>query len=621
MDYKIMIFSSPGCLYDESDFVDIKKYKEVDLIKISKLKNLGTLDITQLLKAIYNGFDGIFVIIKGKVESNKFLSEFDIFNKPIEEVNRILGRRGLGDQRLKLFKYDGTSKLKLNDAFNNFLTKLIHLGPNPINTGIRKMQVKTHHNYNFNNISVKKLLYASYKASYNVHYRALFKAKENILKLGKYNESELNYLLNSIFEAETARKYILEELKGYNPLTFEEILDLFEFTEDNVIRDIFYLKEQGYLEELVEELPLNRLIHKYKVKDIIDIFKENCFRSVAIIHDNNVCYNCGLCSSICPTSSIELSKDYLYIDEGLCVNCGLCYSVCPQSFSIKDLYKLMKKPDDNLKYSKELGFYRNIFSARTLKYGIRKVGQDGGIATSLLYYLLNKNLVDAVVTIIHSKNNWKPEVGIIEKELDLYKTAGTTYAHSPILLALEKTKKYKKIALVSLPCKLKALTKGELFPVKLPFLKNIKYKIGLFCKASFPYEKLLQLFSDKFSVDIYEIVKMDINQGKFVVTIESGEIFSVPLKECDFYGSDFCIYCNDFTAEFADISLGSIGSELGWSSVITRTEKGEEIFNGAIKQGLIEIKSYADESPIQLKIKKLAEIKQESSIPIELNII
>ena len=36
------------------------------------------------------------------------------------------------------------------------------------------------------------------------------------------------------------------------------------------------------------------------------------------------------------------------------------------------------------------------------------------------------------------------------------------------------------------------------------------------------------------------------------------------------------------------MSVGSIGSQAGWSSVVTRTEKGEEIYKGAIKAKLIE---------------------------------
>ncbi|MFX1600304.1 MAG: Coenzyme F420 hydrogenase/dehydrogenase, beta subunit C-terminal domain, partial [Promethearchaeota archaeon] len=564
-----MIFSTIGCKYSELNFGSIEKFNEVDSVKISKLENLGTLDVTQLLKAIYSGFDGIFVIIAGKLKTDKFVSEFSSFNKSIEEVNRILVRRGLGNQRVKLFKFDGANQPKLNETFKNFLRKLIHYGPNPINSGIQKKNIKSYYNYSFEYLPIEKLLYASYKASYNFHYRSLFKAKENILKSGKYNESELTYLLDSIFEAETARKYILEELKRYKPLTLEEIINLFDFPEKNIIRDIFYLKEQGYLEEIYEEISDNKLNHiksltprefcyKYRIKEIKKSYMENYFKSVSIVQDNKVCCHCGLCMSICPVDCIKLTTDYLYNDEGICINCGLCYSVCPQSFSIENLNKFIKKTDTSLKYSDELGYYRDIFSARTLKYTIKKVGQNGGIVTSLLYYLFFKNLVDAVVTIEHSKKYWKPKISIIEKAEDLYKTAGSTYAHSPILLVLDKIKKYQKIAIVALPCKIKALAKGELFPVKLPFLNNIKYKIGLFCKESFPYEKILGLFSDKFSVTVDEIVKMDITSGKFVITLESGEIFSHPLEDCDLYGSDFCNYCNDFTAELADISVGSI---------------------------------------------------------------
>ncbi|MHA2392257.1 MAG: Coenzyme F420 hydrogenase/dehydrogenase, beta subunit C-terminal domain, partial [Promethearchaeota archaeon] len=396
--------------------------------------------------------------------------------------------------------------------------------------------------------------------------------------------------------------------------------DFFDSSEKKVIRDLFILKDQGYIKENVEEITENRLIYKYQIKDIDDSFKENYFKSISIVRDNNLCCECGLCSSVCPVDCINLIKNDLFIDEVNCITCGLCFSVCPKSFSFENIQKFIKKSDPSIKYSNGLGYYKNINSARTLKYAIRKVGQDGGIVTSILYYLLNRKLVDAVITIKHSETYWEPKVSIIEKLNDLHKIAGSTYVHAQMLSILDRTRKYNRIAIVALPCKINALSKGELFPVKLPLLNNIKYKIGLFCKVSFPYENLISLFSKKFSVNLDEIVKMDVNQGNFVLTIESGEIFSIPLKECDLYCSDFCNYCNDFTAELADISIGAIGSELGWSSIIIRTKKGEEIFNGAIKDGLIEVKNITDKRPLQVKIKNQAKIKRDSSRPIEFEI-
>lgn len=164
-----MIFSNPGYTNNESTFVDIKKFKGVDSVKIGKMENLGSLDITELLKTIYQGFDGIFIIISGKIERNKFVSKFDSFFKSAEETNHILERRGLGNQRIKTFMFDGTNQKKLSEAFEKFFRRLIHYGQSPINNGIRRVITKPSYNYNFDSISIKKFLYATYKASYNYH--------------------------------------------------------------------------------------------------------------------------------------------------------------------------------------------------------------------------------------------------------------------------------------------------------------------------------------------------------------------------------------------------------------------------------------------------------------------
>ena len=39
----------------------------------------------------------------------------------------------------------------------------------------------------------------------------------------------------------------------------------------------------------------------------------------------------------------------------------------------------------------------------------------------------------------------------------------------------------------------------------------------------------------------------------------------------------------DFTSELSDISVGSVGSEEGWSTIIVRTDKGLELLKNAEK--------------------------------------
>ncbi|MFW9949149.1 MAG: coenzyme F420 hydrogenase/dehydrogenase beta subunit N-terminal domain-containing protein, partial [Candidatus Thorarchaeota archaeon] len=317
--------------------------------------------------------------------------------------------------------------------------------------------LKIDKDFDFKGLQINKLLKATYYASHNFQYRALFKARDDILKIGKYSNEELEMVLNSILDAETARKYIIEELKTSNILKASEIINRFQFPKEEVIRDLYYMKEKGLIEDI--ESNLNDLIFKFKVP--LKEIKENYFNSVNSVYDNNLCCQCGLCSSVCPVNAVNLTKDYLYIDENRCITCGLCYDLCPCSFKMDNLWESLSKMDKSLKYSEGIGYYRNIYSARTLKYSIRKVGQDGGVVTSLLYYLLEKDLVDAIITIKHLENYWEPEVGIIERVDELYKTAGTTYVHFPVLSILHQAKKFERIAVVALPCKMKALSKGE----------------------------------------------------------------------------------------------------------------------------------------------------------------
>jgi coenzyme F420 hydrogenase subunit beta len=486
----------------------------------------------------------------------------------------------------------------------------------------------------FKTISPKELMEATYKASGNFQIRAFYEAKEEVLKTGKYLEEEFYEILDSMVDAETERFLILNQLKGKKSLFLEEIVKIVkDFPNENVIRDVIYLKEQGYIEEQIEtkikkvikkikgeekEVEEKEYFYRYQVRELPDDFIEDFFEPVSIVYDSGVCCQCGWCSSICPVNAIVVSADNLEIDENLCIKCGLCYSVCPRSFSIDQVYKNIKKLDKSLFWSDNIGAYINAYSGSTTKDEIKKVRQDGGIVTSLLEYLLNNKLVDAIVAVQHSKDLWKPEPIIVDNVKDLYKTAGTKYANSPSLNIIDKTKNYERIAFVGVPCMMKAIEKGKLFPSGIRFFKNIKYIIGLFCMESFPYDGIIQLTKEKFDKDIKNLTKMNIDSGKFIINLKSGEEIAIDLKEVKSYARNNCHFCEDLTSDYSDISVGSIGSKGGWSSVITRSKQGEEIYNGAIEAGLIESQSLKDVKPGLGLLERIAGSKRKNCKPIEL---
>jgi coenzyme F420 hydrogenase subunit beta len=468
-------------------------------------------------------------------------------------------------------------------------------------------------NNNFGNISLKELMEATYAASANFQVRAFFEAKDEILKTGKYSENEFYEILDAMIDAETERKIVLEKLHGKNPLFLSEIAaEITQFPAKNVIRDVIYLKEQGYVEEQIEvktkmvtkkikgeekQVEVKEYFYRYQAKELPNDFLESYFEPVSIVFDAGVCCQCGWCSAICPVNAITVDADTLNIDDEICMKCGLCFSVCPRSFSIDQANEAIKKLDKDLNWSDKIGAYFNAYTGSTTNEDIVKVRQDGGVVTTIAEYLLKNKLVDAIVAVQHSKELWKPEPVIIDDVKDLYKTGGTKYANSPSLKIIDQAKKYERIAFIGVPCMMKALGKGMLYPSGLPFFKNIKYKIGLFCMEAFPYDGIVKLAKEKFDKDVNELTKMNIGGGKFIIKIKSGEQLDVPLNDVKSYARHNCHFCEDLTSDYADISVGSIGSQDGWSSVLTRSKEADKLYNEIVKAGLIESQSLKEVKP------------------------
>jgi len=484
----------------------------------------------------------------------------------------------------------------------------------------------------FKGISPKDLMEATYQASGNFQIRAFFEAKDEILKAGKFSENEFYMILDAMVDAETERKLVLERLKGKDPLFLEEIVkEIKDFPADNIIRDVIYLKEQGYVQEHIEiktkmvvkkikgeekEVEVKEYFYRYQIKEQpIEYY----FEPVSIVFNAGVCCQCGWCSSICPVNAIDVTADTLEVDSDICMKCGLCFSVCPRSFSIDQANKSIKNLDKSLTWSDKIGAYINTYTATTTKDEIKEVRQDGGIVTSILEYLLKNKLVDAIVAVKHSKDIWRPEPVIIDDIKDLYETGGTKYANSPSLTIISEAKKYDKIAFVGVPCMMKAIEKGVLFPSGLPFFNNIKYRIGLFCMESFPYSEIIKLTKDKFDKEINQLTKMNIDKGQFIINLKSGEELAVDLKEVQSYARDNCHFCEDLTSDYADISVGSIGSQAGFSSVITRTKDGDKLLNAVVKSGLIETQSLKDVKPGQGLLERIADVKRNKCKAIELH--
>ncbi len=72
---------------------------------------------------------------------------------------------------------------------------------------------------------------------------------------------------------------------------------------------------------------------------------------------------------------------------------------------------------------------------------------------------------------------------------------------------------------------------------------------------------------------------------ELIIHLTDGEVRFIPLDQLDFMKRYACHYCNDYAAEFADLSFGGIGAPEGWTTVMARSPLGRAIMADANGHG------------------------------------
>ena len=163
-----------------------------------------------------------------------------------------------------------------------------------------------------------------------------------------------------------------------------------------------------------------------------------------------------------------------------------------------------------------------------------------------------------------------------------------------------------KIAMVGTPCEIMAASKLQYYTDS-----PIDVKLGLFCMENFSYKYFENLLKE-YDLKMDDIEKFQIDKGFIFLLLKTRETVKIPLSVAKRIIRKNCNICVELTSETSDISIGSIGSDEGWSTLIIRTEKGEEIVKGALEQKFIEAKEFTD-SQFSL-LNRLAENKLSKNL-------
>ena len=316
------------------------------------------------------------------------------------------------------------------------------------------------------------------------------------------------------------------------------------------------------------------------------------------------CMRCGACMRVCCNKLSPIlikqafdkhkAKELMKLDADYCAGCGNCNFVCPARINLRSTMLTYPLQDEEGKTiesyflkgtaDENIGVYSDIFSAKS---GIE--GQDGGVATALLVSGMQKGLFDSAIVVKRTSGYWAEAV-VAQTIDEVMNAKGTKYirVHMMSKLAELIAKGKRKIAIVGTACQVRAARRVQ--QILLSEYPDLELTIiGLFCFEEFNYAKLKAETKRLLGVDLDRAEKTQIRRGKYIVRVDGTE-HSVNVRELKEAVENGCLCCPDFAANYSDISVGSVGSADGYSTVIVRSDVGEKLLakldltKGAVKQ-------------------------------------
>lgn len=321
------------------------------------------------------------------------------------------------------------------------------------------------------------------------------------------------------------------------------------------------------------------------------------------IINNNLCSGCGTCNVVCPKSAITLSFNSIgqllpKINFATCIDCGLCYNYCPSLDKQGVVGQLLQKDGDIY------GNILNVYIGKSLNNYIYKNSQSGGVATEILSYLFESELIEAaIVCRTEYSEEYVSKAVIITNKKDLLRCQKSSYTPVDMVSALNEITNFNSVAFVGTGCHIQGvITLKKNWKSRY---SNIKYLIGLICDRTLCKTSTDILYGNyavgKKKKLIWRDKSENYRHAKLIIEEESGKRIEIPswkrhyLKQ--FFTSPRCLICFDKLNLGADITLGDpwgvshVNWDNGESLIICRTLQGEMILNNMLEKKKLQLRT------------------------------
>ncbi len=361
------------------------------------------------------------------------------------------------------------------------------------------------------------------------------------------------------------------------------------------------------------------------------------------------CCECGACVLVCPHNVIDYidgkpkqvakataAFDHCGISEG--IGCDVCAQVCPR-LGDREHHLTERVFADELAaqdtYRGAFGAYRRIVAARSKDPEVLARCEDGGVVTTLLAWLRRNERIDgAIVSAVDKNKPCQPVPTVVTTVEEIIASASSWYTYCPNNLALADAEKLglTKVAFVGVPCQITPVRKMQAtdesylnngrkkdkhIERQTKFLKGygarVAFNIGLLCSEVFSFDGLMiDTIQNQMGIALSDIRQFNV-KGKVQIFKHDGTLVEMNLRKSQEYARPECHHCADFSAELADISCGGVGAS-NWTITIIRSRKGEEVFDAAVRDGVLDvqpIEQFENSMKVLLRLNR----KQRERVP------
>ena len=261
-----------------------------------------------------------------------------------------------------------------------------------------------------------------------------------------------------------------------------------------------------------------------------------------------------------------------------------------------------------------LGSYESLYTGYTTDGNIRSNSASGGLISALLIYLLEKKKIEgAIVTRMSHDKPWLTEPFIATSREEILEAAQSKYIITSVNEILSESMHFKgRLAFTGLPGQVQSIRKLQ--KVKDPAVANIDYIFGPFYGNTLYFSSVrsfLRSYGEKDYTGIHRLwFRYGEWPGNMRVEMKSGHAFELKKFHANylipFHIVKNSLYCTDLSNEFTDISGGDAWSPdyeqrgKGFSMVISRTKKGEELLKEMMDDGRLNLDNITEEEAITM---------------------